>query len=93
MSQPLNNLSDTPMGGDIKVPVLLKSIDELNDRLLSKSSKNIVECKVTKGPEKSKLKVKTSRRMYVVIIPTNELDKVLSELKEKSGCENVQIFE
>ncbi|ALU12760.1 hypothetical protein EYM_07245 [Ignicoccus islandicus DSM 13165] len=75
------------------MPVLLQSIEELNERVLSKPNKNIVECKVTKGAEKSKVKVKTARKMYVIIVPTNELDKVLNEIKEKSGCEAITIFE
>ncbi len=75
------------------MPVLLQSLDELNERVLSQPNKHIVECKVTKGSEKSKVKVKTARRMYVVIVPTSELEKVINEIKEKSGCEKITIYE
>ncbi|UXD21961.1 hypothetical protein IPA_00230 [Ignicoccus pacificus DSM 13166] len=71
----------------------MQSFEELDKRVLSQPNKNVVRCKVTKGAEKSKVKVITSRRMYVIIIPTEKLDEVLNAIKEKTGCENVEIYE
>lgn len=76
-----------------EVPVLLSDIEELNKRVLEQPNKNIIKCKVTKGSEKSKVKVLTKRRMYVVIVPTSELENVLNKIKEKTGCDNVEMYE
>ncbi len=75
------------------MPVLLKDLDELDKRVLSQPNKNIRKIKVTKAPNKSKVKVLTSRRMYVIVIPTEQLDDTLNKIKEKTGVEEVQIFE
>ncbi len=75
------------------MPVLLKDLDELDKRVLSQPNKNIRKIKVTKAPNKSKVKVLTSRRMYVIVIPTEQLDDTLNKIKEKAGVEEVQIFE
>ena len=82
-----------PQGGVSGMPVLLSSLEELDKRVLSQPVKNVVRCKVTKGQEKSKVKVITSRRMYVVVIPTEKLEEVLNTIKEKTGCEDVTIYE
>ncbi len=75
------------------MPVLLKSFEELDSRVLSQPNKNIKKIKVTKAPNKSKVKVLTSRRMYVIVVPTEQLDETLNKIKEKSGIEEVQIYE
>ncbi len=75
------------------MPVLVPSLEELNKRLLDQPNKNVIKCKVTKGAEKSKVKVLTKRRMYVIIVPTSELENVLNTIKEKTSCENVEIYE
>ncbi len=77
----------------VEMPVLLKSFDELNRRVLSQPNKSIKKVKVTKAPNKSKVKVLTNRRMYVVVIPTEQLDETLNKIKEKAGIEEVQVFE
>jgi len=75
------------------VPVLLKDYQELESRVLDKT-KNVRKIKVTKAPDYSKVKVIT-RRMYVIIVKTEELDQVLSNIKEKLGAEelNVELYE
>ncbi len=77
------------------MPVLLKDLSELKERVLSKPQKNIRKVKVTKAPDYSKVKVLTSRRMYVVVVPTERLDSTLEEIKQKVGKEDleVQVFE
>ncbi|NPA85372.1 MAG: hypothetical protein GXO07_05150 [Crenarchaeota archaeon] len=75
------------------MPVLLKDYQELESRVLDKT-KNVRKIKVTKAPDYSKVKVIT-RRMYVIIVKTEELDQVLSNIKEKLGAEelNVELYE
>jgi ribosomal protein S3 len=72
------------------MPVLLKSYEELKDRVLSKT-KNVKKIKVTKAPDFSKVKVLTTRRMYVIVVQTDKLEETLNNIKNELGVEELEV--
>jgi ribosomal protein S3 len=72
------------------MPVLLKGYEELKDRVLSKT-KNVKKIKVTKAPDFSKVKVLTTRRMYVIVVQTDKLEETLNNIKNELGVEELEV--
>ncbi len=73
---------------------MLRDLDELKSRVLTKAKGSVRKVKVTKAPDYSKVKVLTNRRMYVIVVPTEKLDETLEEVKKEVGEEvEVQTYE
>jgi len=72
------------------MPVLVKSYEELKDRVLSKAEKAVRKVKVTKAPDYSKVKVLTTRRMYVLVVPTEQLEETLNKIKQDLNVEEIE---
>jgi len=72
------------------MPVLMKSYEELKDKVLSKAGKAVKKVKVTKAPDYSKVKVMTTRRMYVLVVPTGQLEETLNKIKQDLNVEELE---